>query len=228
MKFFLQMIKNGHYLVDNNGNFVYYLEFVYNLSYYRFQLNSYALPSSLPSGWTNPGNVIQFTGSTNVAPFPTPKILRSTGQSPGNGLLSYLGFSGTPSTTLPSETAAVRVVPSGNNPTGSYTVQSILGENAPNQTPVSSVCLSCTYVDNPMRSNATNSVGSLVVTTQNVDASFGNNISHSNLYTIWMPLMGGQTIQSMNFNLTDQEGNALILTDCNTTIELLITDLRYS
>lgn len=51
------MITNGHYLTDADGNYVYYLEIVENSSKYSIQLNSYALPTSLPSGYSNPASM---------------------------------------------------------------------------------------------------------------------------------------------------------------------------
>jgi hypothetical protein len=56
---FLQFtfIQNGHYLVDDNGNFVYYAEFVVNPTRYAIQINTYPVPTALPSNWTNPANL---------------------------------------------------------------------------------------------------------------------------------------------------------------------------
>jgi hypothetical protein len=220
------MIKNGHFLVDSNGNYVYYLEIVYNVSYYGFQLNSFQLPTSLPAGWSNPTGVIKFTGN-NTGPWSPPKILLNTGQY-GVGLFNYFGFNQSGLVTLSGNAFPTRAIPAAMQPTGSYTVISTLSDVAPNQTPVTSMCLTCEFVDNPMRGNSTNASGSRVLTTQNVDAPFGSTISHSNLYTVWIPLVSNQTISKMQFQLYDQEGNQLVLNDPNTTIELLITDLRYS
>jgi len=54
---FLQysMINNNHYLIDTvTGNFVFYLEVVSNLQYYKFQINAYPIPSVLPAGYVQP------------------------------------------------------------------------------------------------------------------------------------------------------------------------------
>ncbi len=60
LNFFLQqtMIQNNHYLVDDNGNYVYYLEFQPNDTYLGVQFNAYPIPTSLPVGWTNPAGTI--------------------------------------------------------------------------------------------------------------------------------------------------------------------------
>lgn len=53
---FLQnfMIQNNLYLIDSNGDYVYYFEMITNPSYYAIQVNCYEVPTSLPSGYTEP------------------------------------------------------------------------------------------------------------------------------------------------------------------------------
>jgi hypothetical protein len=53
------MVSNGEYLVDGDGNFVYYLEIVENASLYSVQVNAFAFPTALPAGYTNP-NALTF------------------------------------------------------------------------------------------------------------------------------------------------------------------------
>lgn len=54
-----QMKANNHYLVDANGNEVYYLNLSLNSVYYKVTLNAVAIPNStLPTGYTNPGSVV--------------------------------------------------------------------------------------------------------------------------------------------------------------------------
>jgi hypothetical protein len=62
---FLQsvMVSNGHYLVDDSQNNVYYLEITTNETKYAIQVNAYPVPTSLPSGWTNPASMT-FPAST--------------------------------------------------------------------------------------------------------------------------------------------------------------------
>jgi hypothetical protein len=44
------------YLIDNNGNYVYYVTFLYNPTTYGVQLITSIVPTSLPAGWTQPTN----------------------------------------------------------------------------------------------------------------------------------------------------------------------------
>jgi len=52
------MLSRAHYLTDATGKNQYFIEFVENPAYYSIQLNLYPMYSSLPSGWTKPGNWI--------------------------------------------------------------------------------------------------------------------------------------------------------------------------
>lgn len=225
------MIQNGHYLVDQNGNYVYFLEWEYNVSLYRLQFNTYQLPNALPAGWTNPAGVIAFVdtlGTGNIAPWYDPKFLlydQSNGFV-GTTLFKFFGFLPVPLSTLPSSGLVCRILPSSINQ--SIAKISILGDEAPQQTPDHSVCLSCSMVDNPLRSSKDNQVSTFIVTTQNVSVSFGNDIVNSNFFTTWIPLVQNQQFRTLTFQLTSQDGTLLNLEDVDTSIELLLTDLRYA
>ena len=53
----LIMKQNGHYLIDNTGNEIYYLNVQNNYTVYGNTITATPLPSSLPSGWSNPASV---------------------------------------------------------------------------------------------------------------------------------------------------------------------------
>jgi hypothetical protein len=76
------MIANGHYLVNDSGDHVYYIEFLTNAVYYAVQLNCLALPTSLPSGYTNPASM------TFPATALTPRIVI-----PATNIRDILGLS---------------------------------------------------------------------------------------------------------------------------------------
>lgn len=52
-----RMRDNGHYLVDSNGDTVYYISLVENAVYYAVTLTSTKIPAVLPSGWSNPAGL---------------------------------------------------------------------------------------------------------------------------------------------------------------------------
>jgi len=77
-----QCIANNFYLVDNNGNYVYYTYLSYAPNYYKIQLLCSAVPTSLSTGWTLP--TLGAAGTGWAAGLPTggfcPQVqLASTG-----------------------------------------------------------------------------------------------------------------------------------------------------
>jgi hypothetical protein len=48
------MIQNGHYLINSAGQNVYYAEFLVSANRYAIQINTFPVPTSLPTGWTAP------------------------------------------------------------------------------------------------------------------------------------------------------------------------------
>lgn len=114
------MINNGHYLVDSTGKNVYYLLIQYDVPYYAAQIISYAFPSSLPTGYTNPNNLTFPTQSK------TPQLVIINNNF-GN-IIGYLAGS-YPSTPQTSN-------------------QSFLSNTTPNGSPVNSLVLRCNLVSN--------------------------------------------------------------------------------
>jgi hypothetical protein len=49
-------IANGLYLINSSGKYVYYLTMLYNATFYAIQVIAQLVPTSLPSGWTQPSN----------------------------------------------------------------------------------------------------------------------------------------------------------------------------
>ena len=62
----LYFINNGLYLI-NNGINVYYFSMYTNQTYYKNQFVFYPVPTSLPTGYTQPSNFIGYPGTT-IAP----------------------------------------------------------------------------------------------------------------------------------------------------------------
>jgi hypothetical protein len=73
----------GMYLIDADGNFVYYATFTANETTYKVSLDLLKVPTSLPSGWSQPGN---FVGYPTVSK--TMKITIPT----GSELAPMIGF----------------------------------------------------------------------------------------------------------------------------------------
>ena len=65
------MIANGHYLVNDLGQNVYFFEFIVNPNLYAIQLNTYQFPTALPALWTNPA-AVPFPAATFKPQVATP------------------------------------------------------------------------------------------------------------------------------------------------------------
>lgn len=116
------MLNNGHYLVDNNGDYIWYLELVTNPTFYAVELKSYPLPTALPSGWTNPASIV-FPATASTPQF----VIPST------NITTLLGF---PAGTYPS---AVQT-----------TTYNVLSPNTPQIQVVQSVIILCSLLHNSL------------------------------------------------------------------------------
>lgn len=114
-------ITNGLYLIDPNGNFVFYLEFIENPVYYSIQFNSYPIPTALPAGWTSPSNWQGFPVTTS-----TPQLIVLN-----NNFQNYIGFN---QGTYP-------------NPTQT-TIYSKISDFTPQVSNVQSIIVSCNLLNN--------------------------------------------------------------------------------
>jgi len=116
-------IDAGLYLIDSNGDYVYYAEFLINTVLNSVDINTYAVPTSLPSGYSAPANWVGYPTTTyNVNIRMASNFNQIVGYASDfeSGLSSGIG------TTL--------------------TFNSSL---APNVNPNSSVLVECNLIDNP-------------------------------------------------------------------------------
>lgn len=61
-------IANGLYLINGSGKYVYYLTMLYNQTFYAVQIIAQFVPTSLPSGWSQPANWPGYN-MASVTPF---------------------------------------------------------------------------------------------------------------------------------------------------------------
>jgi len=142
-------ISNGHYLVNSSGQNVYYGQLIYNTSQYAVQWNSYPIPSTLPSGWTNPASLTLPSNSS----VPSTPILNISST---NNFGTIIGFS------------------AGSYPSVAQTTNySVISTLTPVGSPVNTVIMYCNLVRNPF-STPQNLLYSFTPNT-----SFGENISIS-------------------------------------------------
>lgn len=113
---------NGQYLIDASGNYVYYLEIVANSSLNSFQINSYPVPQTLPTGFTQPANWAGYSASASNSP----QLII-----PATNIQTLLGF-------------ATGTYP----PAAQNTAYSATSTTTPQISPVTSVYMFCSLVRN--------------------------------------------------------------------------------
>ena len=194
-----QFLKNGHYLIDVNGDYVFFGNLSQNTNYYKIQWDSTPIPLTLPTGYTNPAGVL-YSGSL----IPTaghlfmPHLIV-----PNNAFSNIIGF-------LPGSYPSNAV---GSDP---QTVSSSIGSLTPNFSPVNAINMRCNLVNNKY-TNPSDQFFSF----SNSDTKFGSNIVINNSSIGWIDVQPGN-YQKLNIKLQDQNYNNINFQDNNVCFQLLI------
>lgn len=194
MNYFLQqeMIKNGHYLVNSDGENVYYLKMSTNQQRYRIQLDEFVVPSTLPANWTNPGNfdLATFGGFCISFVFNV-----------GLKFQKLIGFDdGVVGINLTSNT-------------------SFLGQNVPSPALVNSYLIT---VPTMVNQSSININTSSAVYAKTPDVNFGNNIIIEPNFPIFIDINQGSYSYIDVVICSGDDGSQLKLQDPNTLIMLII------
>ena len=188
-------ILNSLYLVNPTGQFVYYLEFITNSTYYAVQCNAYPVPEMLPSGWTNPANMVFILPS---APYGfVPRLQLGT-----NNFCKILGFK--PSASYP--------------PTPHLTpnIVSTISTYTPQITPVQSIIIGCSLLNNKYSNPST-----ILYSFSPSNSTFGSTITcDASQYSFVDVQEGDYTFFDITFY--DQSLNPLLMNDANIIVQLLI------
>jgi hypothetical protein len=196
---FLQsvMITNKHYMLTTTGQFVYFLSFNINQTYYSDQLYAYVLDTTIATSnnWTLP------SGATWT--IPTSQTVPQFNFGSGNFCL-LLGFQQN------------YIWPS--SQTGFTTTQSILSTQSPQITPYNSFLVFCSLVNNPS-TNPSNLIYSY--TPENV--TFGS-IQKYQAPVIGFNHITDGNFQNFTVTIRDQNFQSVQFQDPQTTIILYIKD----
>jgi hypothetical protein len=130
-----EFIKNGHYLVNQTNQKVYYGEILINTARYAVQINTFLFPTALPATWSNPAG-IAFPPTTF-----NPSIIL-----PAN-INQILGYSVGFTTNLNINNAFVPPVSPYVSKLANGTL-SYISTSAPNVQPNSSVIINISNIDN--------------------------------------------------------------------------------
>jgi hypothetical protein len=189
-----QMISNTHYLIDSDGNYVYYLEMVSNSTYYAVQLNAYAIPTSAQAStlsYTQPaGASWSFPATAETPQF----VISST-----NNFKTILGFS---AGTYPSVTQS--------------TNYSIVSNNGvPQVSPVASLVVQCNLLQN------TYSIPSSLLYSFSPNVDYGEQILINVPEMAFVDISNG-SYNSLIIQFSDQNLNRVAIQDTNLVILLTI------
>ena len=89
-----EFIENGHYLKNADEENVFYAEFVVNKTNYGITLNTYPVPTSLPTGFTQPVQDAQSTATTAAWPgYPATTFNPNIKMVSTNNFHKLIGFS---------------------------------------------------------------------------------------------------------------------------------------
>jgi hypothetical protein len=190
------MISAGAYLINADGDNVFYFNISENPTYYSCQVDLSPVPMTLPAGWTRPASGLYSTGGTG---FPTgfsyiPKINIDNKEF---GKIIGFGVGTLPSTNL-------------------FTLQSILSPIPPQINPVSSYQLRCSLVQNPY------SIPDDVLTTFNTAGmTIGQLVSYQPNEFCWVDVPNG-SYASITLTIVDQEERFVKLKDSNMLISVIL------
>jgi len=200
------MIQNGHYLINNFAENIYYAEFIINPARYAVQINTYLFPTSLPATFTAPSNFPGFPTQTfNPTIIQPPRI---------NEILGY-----TANFTTDANTNNAYTPPSGQNlisKLGNGTI-SYISTNAPNIQPNASILVSVSNIDNQY-ANPTSILYSIVP-----NVGFGELISEKPPQFAFNKLIDG-TYNQIRIGFLGTNLQPIKINDPNITILLVFKD----
>ena len=190
-------IANNYYLVDNNGNYVYYTYLSYASNYYKIQLLCSAVPTVLSSGWSLP--TLGAVGTGWALGLPTGGYCPQMQLALTGSISIIIGF--IPNASYP----ASQVVGSTN----------FLSGLTPQGSIVNSLVVRCSIVNNKITS-VTDILDSVPIS-----SAFGYNINYSPSFERWVKVADG-TYSNLTIAFSDQNLNTLYGRDSNVSITLLI------
>ncbi|ETO68006.1 hypothetical protein F444_15132 [Phytophthora nicotianae P1976] len=190
------LISSGAYLINADGDNVFYFNLSENATYYSCQIDLSPVPTSLPSGWMRPPTGLYSTSGTGLP----------------------LGFSFVPKVNIDNtEFGKIIGFNAGTYPSQSlYTLQSILSPIPPQINPVSSYQLRCSLVNNVY------CIPDDILTTFNTaGTTIGQLVSYQPNEFCWVDVPNG-SYASITITVVDQEERFAKLNDTNMLISLII------
>ena len=203
------MINNGHYLIDGAGSNVYYFELLVNPNRYAIQLNTFQVPTSLPTGYSQPANFAGYPTQTfnPIVTFPANfnKIVGYTAGFASNGNVNNAYVP-------PSPTVSNNYVAKDGAGTLSY-----LSNTYPDVQPNSSIFLAISNINNPY------SQPSSIIYAISPTVAIGEQIVERPPNFMWNKMIDG-TYNQLTVQFLGLDKSPIQLKDPNLTIILTIRD----
>lgn len=203
------MINNGHYLINSAGSNVYYFELLVNASRYAIQINTFQVPTSLPSGYTQPGNFAGYPTQTFNPIITIPAAF--------NNIIGY------PSNFASNNNINNAYVPPTASKSNNYVSKNSLGtlsylsNTAPNVQPNSTIFLSISNINNPYAQPSS------IIYAISPTVSIGEQIIERPPNFMWNKLMNGYQNEIV-IQFYGIDNSPVVLNDTNLTIMLTIRD----
>ena len=192
-------VTNGAYLIDTSGNYVYFVQLVYNVAYYSVQLLTFLVPNAIGT-YTRPSSGLYSTTGTGLpSTASTPQLVLASSGS----IKSIIGFA---SGTFPPTTQ-----------TASWNTSSTL---TPVGSTVNSIIMQCSLVH-----NACTTPSDILDSMPIKDTSFGSNITYDPSFEKFESISDG-TFNNFTFSFRDQSLNEIYARDPNVSITLIIRPRR--
>jgi len=190
------MIDQGHYLIDGSGNYVFYMEFIYNPTYYVMQLITYAVPDV--TTYTQPLNA---TWALPTAPLSPQVYFKPIYNGQVSNFANLIGFDSSDTTSYGGDTVDV--------------IHSAL--RTPVFQQISHVNLLCNLLYNPLK------IPSSILYTFSLSGTCPGSLltEEPSSSLVFLPVKPGQYI-SIVFTLVDQQYRNIALQDPNVIITCTI------
>lgn len=204
-----EMIKNGTYLIDSGGDNVYYAEMIVNTNRYAVQINTFQVPTALPTGYVQPSNFAGYPTQTFNPIITIPQFF--------NLIVGYTaGFSTNGNVnngyTPPTASQSNNYVSKDGVGTLSY-----LSNTYPDVQPNSSIFLSISNINNPY------SQPSSIIYSITPSVGIGEQIIERPPNFMWNKMIDG-TYNQLRVQFLGIDNQPIVLNDPNLTIILSIRD----
>ena len=205
---FLQyiFIQNGTYLIDASGKNAYYGEFILNPTRYAVQINTYLVPTSLPTGFTQPSNFVGFPTTSFNPVITIPSKL--------NNILGFYANFVTPSNVNNAYVPPANQSLIAKNNNGTI---SCLSTQAPNVQPNSSLYFAISNINNPF------SLPSSIIYALVPTGAVGQLITERPPQFVWNRLIDG-TYNELRMTFLGSDLQPIQINDPQMTIMLVIKE----